>query len=207
MIKLDQKIIDLYKKLQFEIKNKLQEFKNVPEEQYFYELVYCLCTPMSKAENALKVQKILMQGDLYNNEMNISSILRNPDNYIRFHNNKAKFIEFNKQNFLNILEIIKNNNKNIEKRKDLIKIVKGFGYKEASHFLRNIGYFGLAILARHIIKHLQQVGLIEKDIKINCVKTYIEVEETFINYASKLNLQVEELDLLLWANETGQILK
>jgi N-glycosylase/DNA lyase len=41
------------------------------------------------------------------------------------------------------------------------KQVKGLGYKEASHFLRNIGVKGHAILDKHVMRCLADVGVID----------------------------------------------
>jgi N-glycosylase/DNA lyase len=34
--------------------------------------------------------------------------------------------------------------------------------KEASHFLRNIGFTEIAVIDRHILKHLKAEGLVRK---------------------------------------------
>jgi N-glycosylase/DNA lyase len=203
---LDQLMLD-YNNLRESIKSRLDYFKQVPQDQYFYEMIYCLCTPMSKAVNALKVQEKLQSLNYINKEADISSILRNPEHYIRFHNQKAKFIQYNKSQFEKIYPIINRNSSPIEKRKELVDLIMGFGFKEASHFLRNIGIFGLAILDRHILKNLVNFQIIPKDYKINSYKNYREIENKFVNFAEKLNMNVEELDLLLWARQTGEILK
>ena len=41
------------------------------------------------------------------------------------------------------------------------KAVKGLGYKEASHFLRNIGVKGHAILDKHVMRCLAEIGVID----------------------------------------------
>lgn len=207
--KFDELLID-YNNLRLAINTRLNEFKQVPEDKYFYEMIYCLCTPMSKATNALKVQEILQSKNYHYNEINeidITDILRNPENYIRFHNQKAKFIEYNKKQFDKIYKVIKKDIEPAEKRSELVKFVKGFGYKEASHFLRNIGIFGLAILDRHILKNLVKYEIIPNNYKLKNYKDYINIETYFVNFANMLKIEIEELDLLLWARETGEVLK
>ena len=39
--------------------------------------------------------------------------------------------------------------------------IKGLGYKEASHFLRNIGFKGYGILDKHIVRSLFELGVID----------------------------------------------
>jgi len=54
-------------------------------------------------------------------------------------------------------------NENKDMREWLIRSIRGIGYKEASHFLRNIGLGeNLAILDRHILKNLKFFGVIEE---------------------------------------------
>ena len=88
----------------------------------------------------------------------------------------------------------------------LIRNVKGIGPKEASHFLRNIGYSGFAILDFHIINILARYGLIEKP-KTLTKRRYLEIEELLRSIAAKTDLSLAELDLYLWYMETGKILK
>lgn len=203
----NQELDVLYSKLKFEIHEKLEEFKNVKEEAYFYELVYCLCTPMSKAENALVVQKILEKNQFHQNIIDLIPILSSPRHYIRFHNQKALYIEEAKKNFESILKVIKSQITPFQKREILVETVKGFGYKEASHFLRNVGYRGFAILDRHILRNMVKFGQISENYTINSKKSYLNIEKQFVNLSALFNLAIEEFDLLLWAKETGKILK
>ena len=86
--------------------------------------------------------------------------------------------------------------------------VYGYGLKEASHFLRNIGKSDhkIAILDRHILKNLFNSGLIE-DMKIKNKKNYFEVEKIFLEFADRLDMSADELDLLWWSQENGEIFK
>jgi N-glycosylase/DNA lyase len=91
-------------------------------------------------------------------------------------------------------------------REWLVKNVKGIGFKEASHFLRNIGYSNLAILDFHIINVLVKHRLVEKP-KTLTKKHYLEIEMLLRDIAEKASLTLAELDLFLWYMETGKILK
>lgn len=207
MIDFTKEIYDSYELLKESIHAKLENFKSIPREKYFYELIYCLCTPMSKAENALIVQEEFEQLNFFYHPLNPSKILARPGNYIRFHNHKSEFILLAHKNFDEILKIIDSNSSNFEKRTKLVETVKGLGYKEASHFLRNIGLFGLAILDRHILRNLANFNLIDHKVSITTKNNYEKVEKIFVNTSKLCNLEVEEFDLLLWAKETGKILK
>ena len=91
-------------------------------------------------------------------------------------------------------------------RKWLAENVKGVGYKEASHFLRNIGFSNLAIIDFHIIDILAKYKLIQKP-KTLTKRKYLEIENLLRRIAKKLSISLAELDLYLWYMETGKIVK
>ncbi|MCX7908805.1 MAG: DNA lyase [Ignavibacteria bacterium] len=209
-----QDIYTLYNKYKKEIKEKILFFKNLPKEDYFYELCYCLLTPGSKAQNAeivvnyLKNKRFFEEG--FDPTLVLSGNISNPNQkkiYIRFHNQKAKRLLQARENWKSILCIVQKNIGAIEKRDELVKIVNGFGYKESSHFLRNIGITDVAILDRHILKNLVELKIMESVPKLGTRKKYIEIENLFFNFANFVGIPPEELDLLLWAKETGIVLK
>jgi N-glycosylase/DNA lyase len=88
--------------------------------------------------------------------------------------------------------------------------VKGIGYKEASHFLRNIGYRGYAILDKHILRALHEFGVLDSPDPARWAATkkkYLAAEEIMRKFAADVRIDFDELDLLLWSNKTGEILK
>ena len=91
-------------------------------------------------------------------------------------------------------------------REWVVKNVKGIGYKEASHFLRNIGYKNLAIIDFHIVDLLVKYDLIEKP-KSMTKKKYLEIENVLKQLGRELHLDMAKLDLYLWYKETGKVLK
>ena len=93
-----------------------------------------------------------------------------------------------------------------EAREYLVKNVKGIGYKEASHFLRNTGAKNLAIIDRHILHILNSYKIIEMP-KYLTPKRYMEIEEKERALARKLNMNLGELDMYLWYMKTGKVLK
>jgi len=206
-LKLPDELQEKYLELKDAIDKRLWEFSQVPEADYFYELCYCICTPQSKASSAQKVQEKLQNNDFLNKEFDPTPILRSPEHYIRFHNQKAQRLQKAKNEYDEILFIIKSNISPEEKRIKIYEKVDGFGFKESAHFLRNIGYRNLAILDRHILKHLVNCGLYKEIPKIGSQKQYFEVENTFKNFAEKVKIPIDELDLLFWSYEAGEILK
>ena len=85
--------------------------------------------------------------------------------------------------------------------------VKGFGYKEASHFLRNIGFKGYAILDKHILNSLIEFGVVD-EIKMPLNRDrYLGIEGKMKVFSNEIGIPMDELDLLLWSRRNGRILK
>mgnify|MGYP001596399044 FL=1 len=96
----------------------------------------------------------------------------------------------------------------LKTREWLAENVKGIGYKEASHFLRNIGFGkNLAILDVHILKNLKNHGVIKKIPKSLTKREYLNIENKLREFCKKINIPMDELDLLFWSKETGFIFK
>ena len=88
-----------------------------------------------------------------------------------------------------------------------MKNIKGLGYKEASHFMRNVGYNNLAILDRHILNLMLEQGYLRAKPKTLTRKTYFEIEQKFKKIADGLRMSMAELDLYMWYMKTGEVLK
>jgi len=204
---MENELFSSYNLYKSTIQNRLNEFKKVAECDYFYEMCFCLLTPQSKAKNAIKAIEILKEKDFQNNPFNCASVLNNPTHYIRFHNTKAKKLLNAIHTFPVVLETIRSNPDNFEKRNKISDIVNGFGLKESSHFLRNIGFQSLAILDRHILKHLLKHQVINEIPKTLSRKIYFDIEQKFLQFANHIQIPIDELDLLFWASETGEVLK
>jgi len=89
----------------------------------------------------------------------------------------------------------------------LNKGIKGLAYKESSHFLRNIGFKGYAILDKHIINSLHEFGVLPTNDKPKNPRNYLEIEQKFIDFSKQIGIGMDELDLLLWSRKNGRILK
>ncbi len=87
------------------------------------------------------------------------------------------------------------------------KQVKGLGYKEASHFLRNIGVKGHAILDKHVMRCLCEVGVVDAPKPPSTRARYLAVEQELVRFAREIKVDFDELDLVLWSMKTGEILK
>ncbi len=206
-------LISEYKKKKKQIKERLREFRGLQkarDEDIFAELCFCILTPQSKAVYCDKAIRELKETWLLFNGC-INSI-REKLKGVRFPNNKAGYIVAVRDFFKNgrRLEIKSrlDNNNILETREWLAKNVKGIGYKEASHFLRNIGMGkDLAILDVHILKNLKRYKVIREIPAALSKKTYLEIEERMRRFAQKINIPMDELDLLFWSRQTGFIFK
>ncbi len=191
--------------------NEFSSFKNKSDKEWFSELCYCILTANSKAKTALAIQKQLgPEGFLNYSQDKLVEIIKN--NKHRFHNNKAKFIvEARKyKNIKNIIQGIAKPNdyaSHSDAREFIVRNIKGLSYKEASHFLRNVGYFDLAILDRHIYNLMIDYKLIKEKPKSITKKKYLMIEKKFNSFAYKAKIPPGVFDLYVWYIQTGEVLK
>ncbi len=198
-----KELLSAYEKKSFEIKSRLEQFKNLSEEDQFKEFLFCLLTPQSNAQRCWQaVEEISKLPNL--NEENIYNILKSKT---RFHKTKTKRILNAESNWQTIKENLPNPNTK-ELRNYLAENVNGYGLKEAGHFLRNIGLSNnqIAILDRHILRNLKALNIIQED-KIKNKRHYLEIENAFLEFSYKISIPVDELDLLWWSKENGEIFK
>ncbi|MFZ1700304.1 MAG: hypothetical protein WBO10_15240 [Pyrinomonadaceae bacterium] len=87
------------------------------------------------------------------------------------------------------------------------KGIKGLGYKEASHYLRNIGFKGYAILDKHVLNCLAELKIIDDPKPPNTRSRYLMVEQQLNRLTEMTRIDFDELDLVLWSMKTGVILK
>ena len=207
-------LIKLHEIKGVEIKRRLQEFKEVfnqNNERVLAELAFCLCTPQSKATVCWNAIESLMKNNLL--YIGTAEQIKPFLNAVRFSEKKSKYIVaarelFTENGKLKIKEKIKLINDVFELREWLVENVKGLGMKESSHFLRNIGFsHNLAILDRHILKNLKELKVIDEIPKSLTKKKYLEIEQKMKAFAKRISIPLDNLDLLLWSKETGEIFK
>lgn len=189
------------------IRARLAEFRNVPREEYFFELAYCLLTPQSSALNAGAAVDALRRAQCFDRPAETAKILRRGRQYIRFHNTKAAHLAEASGHFPEVAARLAAGGTAPELREWLVQNVRGLGWKEASHFLRNIGYRDLAILDRHILKNLKAHGVLSSIPGTLTAQRYRSIENRFSQFAAEVGITLDELDLLFWSRETGTILK
>ncbi|MCK5005521.1 MAG: DNA lyase, partial [Candidatus Aminicenantes bacterium] len=159
-----------YKTIRSDIENRLVEFRKIWEEgsseDIFYELMFCLMTPQSKAELCwASVQRIRKRDIL---KIDKSEDILDDMTGVRFKYKKSNYIleardKFYRNGAFNIKDVISGFSDVGEMRKWLVSNIKGIGLKEAGHFLRNIGLGKtITILDRHILKNLKNFSVIKE---------------------------------------------
>ena len=186
-------------------------FDRLSEKEVFEELVFCLFTPGSKALNGDKALKKLKDNNLLckGTKEKIAEEIRG---IVRFHNNKARYLVeargiFRKGFKFSIKKYLTDKDALLA-REWLVSNVKGIGYKEAGHFMRNIGLGkDVVILDTHILKNLKQFNVI-KEIPVSMGRRmYFNIEEKMRQFAKDTKIPLDALDLLFWSRQTGFIFK
>jgi len=181
-----------------------QEFKHKPTQEWFSELCFCLLTANSKADSAIAIQEELgAQGFCEFAAEEVKRCIMKHKH--RFHNNKTSFI-MGAREHIDIKQRL-SGMQDREAREWLVKNIKGLGYKEASHFLRNVGYTNVAIIDRHILRAMADHKMIDEIPKSITPRVYAEFEQRLKNLADKLKISLAELDLYIWYSRTGRVLK
>jgi N-glycosylase/DNA lyase len=204
-----------YKSRKKAIRQRLLEFQSVlnePDERIFAELAFCFCTPQSKAKSCWEAVSYLQDsGLLYAGSHD--EIRGSLHRKVRFHNNKSGYILharslFTQNGKLSIKKKLLELGTPFEMREWLVSNLKGIGYKEASHFLRNIGLGkDLAILDRHILKNLHRHKAIKELPKTLTPKKYKQLEREMAEFSVAVKIPMEDMDLLFWSEETGEVFK
>lgn len=204
----------LYKERKDAIQKRLADFRQVmtwSNDEIFGELAFCLLTPQSSAKVCwdaviqLKQKTLLLKGKPTDLEPFLAQV--------RFGETKAGYIVeardmFTTNNTIQLKSKIESFYNPFELREWLVDNVMGLGYKEASHFLRNIGLGeGFAILDRHILRNLANLGVIPEIPVSITKKRYLEIEEKLRRFAAEISIPMAHLDLLFWSKETGWIFK
>ena len=223
-IKIDEKLLNspmttkellaYYSCVKGKIKGRLKEYEEVYKQndrKIFEELCFCIFTANASAKmgyNCIeRIRPILLEGS-------VSELQEAIKGHYRFWKIRPAYIvhtrEFLRENYgLKMKKLIES----FESREALrdffakSKGIKGIGYKEASHFLRNIGIKGYGIMDKHILRCLCEFGIIKEVKPVNTREKYLEAENKLKEFAKKIKVDFDELDLLLWSSKTGEILK
>jgi len=213
-LKCKDQLIEKIQELQeSEVKEKvdrrIREFKELQEKgnnAWFDEICFCILTANSSADMGIKIQDYMKKRNGFQEftEEEIKKVLK--DKGYRFYNRRAEYIKLAQEHKDDLKDILTSLEDSFEKREWIVNNIKGIGYKEGSHFLRNVGYLDLGILDRHILRCLEKNGFIEIP-KTLTRKRYLDIEEKFKNLSEEIGLQPGKLDLYFWYTETGEVKK
>ncbi|MDQ3799783.1 MAG: N-glycosylase/DNA lyase [Acidobacteriota bacterium] len=198
-----------------EIRARLAEFEAVwaagSDERLWEEMVFCFFTGGCSARMGMRsieaVRPLLQTGSFEELSGALSGVHRYPFARAGYIVASRDFLrEHCGLKLRNKLESFDND---LERRDWLVreKRIKGLGYKEASHFLRNIGLKGYAILDKHILRSLAELKIIDDPKPPNTRAKYLTIEQQLKNFACQLEIDFDEMDLVLWSLKTGEILK
>lgn len=194
----------------------------------FYMLCFCLCVPQSKAVKAETAIQALRKEGFHGTWMGprvsfLKVLAELLCGTVRFHKTKAdrllsaknefyysdfwKFLTSNYATYLQLADCPDEQFRLLcHVRASLIERFRGMGFKVASHFLRNIGMPGLAILDVHILNGMKDRQLLPELFKVT-PRNYAETETLFLDYANYLGITGDELDLMFWSTKTGYVFK
>lgn len=192
--------------IRIKINRRIKEFKTINKdssEELFQELSFCILTANFSSERSIRIHSQLKDCFCTDTKETLARKLKQAG--YRFPNTRAAYIveSSNKKDTLPAIIRIPHRD---ERRSWLVNNIKGFGYKEASHFLRNIGFDDYAIIDSHVLELLERYNLITPP-KTLTKKNYMQIESLLQTIAQHSNLTLAKLDFYLWYLETGKILK
>ncbi|MCD9185405.1 MAG: N-glycosylase/DNA lyase [Pyrinomonadaceae bacterium] len=210
-----EKIKAAYEERREEIRARIAEFEEVwksgADERLWEEMVFCFFTGGCSAKMGLRsveaVRPLLLTGT--HEELMNALVGRH-----RYPRARAGYIvasrDFLQEHCnLELRKKLESFADPLERRDWLVKEkgIKGLGYKEASHYLRNIGLKGYAILDKHILRSLAELKIIDDPKPPNTRLKYLTIEQKLKNLSKLTKIDFDELDLVLWSMKTGEILK
>lgn len=186
--------------------SEFEEVNRASDRRWFSELSFCILTANCSAELVMEIQEELGSKGFI--ELDYES-LRDELHEMgyRFYRIRAEYIVEAREYADKIKKVVTNFSNQKKAREWLTENVKGLGYKEGSHFLRNVGYKGLAILDRHILRILNEHEVIDEIPETLTKSKYLSIEDRAENLSKKADLPPGELDLYLWYMATGEVLK
>jgi len=210
-----EKIKAAHRQRREEIRTRLDEFKAIMcernDDRLWEEMVFCFFTGGCSAAMGLRslerVRPLLKSGT----EKQLARALTGAH---RYPNERARYI-VESRNFLladcglKLGERLDAFDCDIARRDWLAreKGIKGLGYKEASHFLRNVGYRGYAILDKHVFRSMAELKIIDEPKPPKGRAESLTVEGKLRGLTNAVGIDFDELDLVLWSIKTGMILK
>jgi N-glycosylase/DNA lyase len=188
------------------VRDRMEEFERIgrSEGDVFKELCFCILTANFSAEGGIRIQGTIGDGFLKLDEGELSRRLGELGH--RYPRARARYIVEARRFYGALMRKLELRDAKAI-REWLVENVKGIGYKEASHFLRNVGFKDVAIIDRHVLRFLREKGLIGEIPRSLGRERYLELERLLSAIADKLGISAGELDLYIWYRMTGRVLK
>jgi len=210
-----ENIVRTHDERKAEIRQRLAEFDAIgthgTDLNFLEEMVFCFftggCSARMGINSLAAVKPILLTGDRAEIANALSGVHRYPFARARYVTESRDFLREHYD--LRLRKHMQSFDCRLERRDWLVreKGIKGLGYKEASHYLRNIGFKGYAILDKHVLNCLAELKIIDDPKPPNTRQKYLMVEEKLKKLTDLTLIDFDELDLVLWSMKTGVILK
>ncbi|NPV88311.1 N-glycosylase/DNA lyase [Coprothermobacteraceae bacterium] len=187
-----------------QVNSRIEEFLTFPRNdlgRLFSELSFCVLTANWQAKGGMRAQEAIGDGFLTLPPSELVRELKSVGH--RFAAQRANFILHNRL-FVGMLPDILGLPLR-DARLALVKTFKGIGWKEASHFLRNVGFLDVAILDKHILRLMARFGLTTEIPKSWSRLRYETTENLLRPIAKKLQMPLGVLDLYLWYAVKGTV--
>jgi phage N-6-adenine-methyltransferase len=196
-------------------------------EDTFYEGCYALCAAQNPAVRTAEAVRRMRAADMYGRlppsgeaartvigdvtpRAELAGIMRG---LVRFHNVKSGRVAAFRGQVAGIHAVLAATSDFIRHspmsewtpslRDWLAREVDGFGFKEASHFLRNVGFRGLTIPDIHVLRRLAELGLVKEPSGSPTPKAHREADAAMRRYAEAIGADLDELDVLWWSRGSG----
>ena len=210
-----EKIQEAHARRRDEVRVRLAEFEAVwtrgTDERLWEEMVFCFFTGGCSARMGIRslnaVRDLLTSGEQPELVRRLTGVHRYPNARSRYLVASRDFLRDHCD--LNLRAKLQSFDCHFARRDWLAteKGIKGLGYKEASHFLRNVGFKGYAILDKHVLRCLAELKIIDEPKPPNTRSKYLRVEEKLRDLTRIVKIDFDEMDLVLWSMKTGEILK
>lgn len=211
--KQKRELLELYALRKEEIGSRLSEFKETFQKaddlQVFHELSFCILSsgvgPKIAGQCMRAIEEKLADGEE-------DELLGCIEAIHKYAENASRYIVFTREYLKKehgfLLKSLVSSFEDRAQRRDFFAKnpgIKGLGYMQASHFLRNLGFSGYAILDRNNLASLSELGIIGEAKYPLSKKRYIETENLMADAAGKLGMSLDEFDLLLWSRKRKYI--
>lgn len=199
-------------------------WRDLTEQQIWMELVSCILGSQVSYEHANSALKHLSCSGL----LNIQNLIKEPSKFekkiseelskplydplrrngmgrkYRYPNAKAKQICQTAvkiySNKYSLHRLLQESKSDADARRGIMNNCAGIGPKQASLFLRNLGYSSsLAIIDSQVLKFMRKKGIaVNNPGYIRHQSEYFDLERRFLQYAQEVNVNPGDLDMAIW---------